>query len=103
MILTTAAFLSALGFGIWILGWLFGYPEIAVIGGIVVFGLGFMITTQGLQYESGEIETELGDGEVETESVYSDVELPTSLSLGTLVMLVGGVGLIRSLDSLRGG
>lgn len=53
MLLTSAAVLSALGFGAWILGSAFEYPAIAVIGGVIVVGVGAMVTANGLRYQSG--------------------------------------------------
>lgn len=97
IVLTTAAFLMAVGFALFIVGWLFGFRGIAVIGGVIVLGVGVMVTSGGLQYKTGESETQLPSGDVVTTNQYSTTELPTHLSLGLLLMLAGAVFVFRGL------
>lgn len=102
MLLSTLAIFSALAFATFILGWVTGYHELAVIGAVIVFGLGAGVTAEGLEVESGEVEIE-ENGTVTTETQYSDVGLSTSIPFGTLLMFVGASMLLRSLDNLGGG
>lgn len=54
VVLTTAAFIVAIGFVAWILGTLFDYAGIAAIGCMFVLGAGAMATAGGVVYASGE-------------------------------------------------
>jgi len=97
-----------LGFGVWVTGVIFEYAGIAVIGATLVVGVGAMFTATGLEYRSGAVEdhtlqnnTTTNDTEIvqtSTRYQYESVELPTRLPLGVLVMLLGGVGVLRGFD-----
>lgn len=99
MILTTAATLLAVGFVAVAFGYLFGHYEVAVIGGILILGVGAVITGGSLEQSVGEIETETqvdGENVTETETVTEPIETPQRLPLGALVMLLGGIFVLRS-------
>ena len=127
MIITVAAATLSLGFIGWILGTIFNYPSVAVIGAVIIVGVGAMAMSNGLEYKTGEIEMESGNttsnstiehgevnnttvqtGENQTETVnstvttinqYEELDTPTNLPLGALITLLGGVLVLRSLDS----
>lgn len=99
MILTVAAFLSALGIGTWLIGSLLDRPGIAVIGGVLVFGVGFMVTAGGLQFHSGA--TKVTNSTTNTTTVayqYQSVSFPQRLPAGVLVMLLGGLFVLHGLN-----
>lgn len=99
MLLATAAFLSAFGFLAWVIGWWAGHPEMAIIGAVVVLGVGVMVTTTGLEFRDGE--TRIHDNASNTTTIqydYRTVSTPQHLSLGTLIMLLGGVGVLQSFN-----
>lgn len=112
MILSVFLALTALGLAAWILGTVFEWAGIAVIGAVIVVGAGAMVTTTGLEYRSGQVEqNDVAFNESVNESYvnstqvtyqYEPVSLPQKLSLGALVMLFGGVGVLRSLDGAGG-
>lgn len=102
MILTVAVFLSAFGFATWILGTLFQMQGIGVIGAVIVVGVGAMTTAGGLEYKDGERHTAGNDNVTEIQNTYQSVDTPTRLPLGTLVMLLGGTMVLRSLDKAGG-
>lgn len=115
MILTTAAFLILLGLGTWVIGAVFEYSGVAVIGATLVIGVGAMFTATGLKYQSGETvdnnlttnqsgnDTEIAVNNSTTTYEYTNVQTPTRLPLGILVMLLGGAFALRGIDISRGG
>ncbi len=101
MILTVAGFLTTVGFIAWTLGYVFDLPGVSVIGGVLVFGVGAMVTADGLAYKTGEthVANAGGDGNLtKVQNEYRPVETPTRMPLGTLVMLLGGALVLHSLD-----
>lgn len=100
MLLTTAGFLTTLGFAAWILGILLGHREVAVIGGTLVLGVGAMMTAQGgLEHQVGSVEYTNADNQTVTEYEYEQIETPAHLPLDWLVMLLGGVFIIHALNN----
>lgn len=99
MILTVAALLFLGGMALFVLGNVMGYHGIAVIGGVIVFGVGVMALGDGLEVESGEVQTSTNNTTV-VETQYSPVNTPQHLSLGFLVSLAGGVLVLRSLNEM---
>ena len=53
MILSVAGYLTALGFAAWIVGNIFDMQGVAVIGGVIVFGVGLMKELARHGYEIG--------------------------------------------------
>lgn len=116
MLLTTAAFLMLLGLGTWVLGVLFDFAGIAVIGATIVIGVGATFTATGLNVPTGETtennltvvnnsttnDTEMVINDSETRQTTTPVDLPTRLPLGLLVILLGGVAGLRGIDISRG-
>ena len=100
MILTAAVFLTALGFVTFVVGNLLGYQEIALIGAILIFGVGFAVSVDGVSYQSGEVRTEVDNSTVQVEQQYQEMNTPDSLPVGTLVMLVGGTLSLRAMNEL---
>lgn len=117
VVLSTAAFLVAAGFAAWVLGIVFGYPGIGTIGCVLILGAGAMVTTGGLEYQTGErvIENTTFDGHTVNDSTtvynstnvtrevtfeYETVETPQRFSLGLLLMLIGGVGILRNFEAI---
>ncbi len=98
MILTAAVFLTALGFVTFVVGNLLGYQEIALIGGVLIFGVGFAVSVDGVSVESGEVKTEVDNSTIEVEHQYQQMNTPDSLPVGLLVMLVGGTLSLRALN-----
>lgn len=96
----------AAGLAFWIFGELFGYPEVAVIAGVLILGAGAAVALGDLQVQDGEIHHELeepGTGDnvtTEIEPVYRSVEFHERLPLGGVVMILGGLGIMRTLDSM---
>ena len=81
----------------WLIGELQGYTGIGTIGAVLMVGVGAAAMVDGLQVESGQIETELDDGTTEIETTYDDVGTTTSFPLGMLLTVLGGVMVARSL------
>lgn len=90
MILQTAAFLSVLGTGTWLIGELMDYQGIATIGAVLMVGLGAAAMVDGLEVETGEIEVEDGST-TEIETQHEPVGTTTSFPLGLMLTLLGGV------------
>lgn len=98
MILTVAAFLSALGLVTWVIGFYLRFTGMAVIGAVLLLGVGAMVMIDGLEHEAGEIETEDADGTVERQTMYDPVETGQSFPLGALLTILAGVLVMRSLN-----
>lgn len=102
IVLPTAAFLTAFGFVAWILGYVFDHPEFSIIGAILILGVGVLTATGGLERKTGE--TRVTNSTTNTTDVsytYAKVEPPDHLPLGELIMLLGGVGVLQSINRLR--
>jgi hypothetical protein len=104
MILSTAAFLTLVGFLAWIVGAIFGHQEVAVIGATIVLGVGAMIVGGGgLEQKTGERVTQTSNNTTVTEFQYQKVDTPTQLPLGLLLVLLGGVLTIHGVNDVGGG
>lgn len=99
LVLTVAGFLTTVGFVAWILGYLFNLTGVAVIGGVLVFGVGVMVTSDGLAYKTGETHVAGNDNVTEIENEYQNVQTPTRMPLGILVMLLGGALVLHSIEN----
>lgn len=91
MILQTAAFLSLLGTGMWLIGELQDYQGVATIGAVLMVGVGTAAMVDGIQTQTGEIETTIDADTTEVEHQYSNLGTTTSFPLGLLLTLLGGV------------
>jgi len=100
MIITVAAFLTTLGFAGFVVGSVFEMREVAVIGGVLIVGVGAMVTQNGLSHRSGEVTQNVSADTSATEYEYQRVETQTQLPLGTMWMLLGGALVLRSLTRL---
>lgn len=100
MLLTTAAFLSAVGFVCALFGYATSHFEVAVIGGVLILGVGAVVAGAGggLETKTGETEIQVDSNTTETENQYSAVETPTQLPLGSVVMILGGTIVLRSFN-----
>lgn len=103
MILTTAAFLSILGFIAWGLGHVFEYRGIAALGAALVLGVGAAAMVGGLEVQDGEERIDDGTGTVTVENTYDPVGVTTSFPLGVVVTLLGGVMTLRAVESIGAG
>lgn len=111
MILKTAFLLTALGLVAWGIGYVvkesnpIGIP-ISVLGGVVVLGVGAQVLNTGLQYRAGKVtekvvensSTASTNATTTVEYTFQTVPLPTNLSLGLLVMLLGGLLIVLTLE-----
>lgn len=94
--LLPGSILVLLGFVLFAIGNVTDYTGVAVIGGVIIVGVGAMMTTQGgLEYRAGQQETIVNESEnktvVEVEPTYQQVQLPINLPLGFLTMLAGAL------------
>jgi len=98
VILIVAAFLAALGIGLWVLGYLVDMQAVTTIGGVIVFGVGVMLLSRGLSVPSGVTKTVVDNSTTVVQTQYRAVDLPTHLSLGFLVSITGGVLTLRGIS-----
>jgi len=97
-----------LGFGTWVAGIALDFGGIATIGATLVIGVGAMFTATGLEYKVGETtQNQLVNNSTtndtaiiatQTDAQYRSVNLPQRLPLGVLVIVLGGVGVLRSIE-----
>jgi len=103
MILVVSVFLTALGMAAWIAGFVLDMPGISAIGGVLVVGVGTAVMIDGLERQDGKIEeTNATTNTTTVQFEYEEVETVQSFSLGTILTLLGGVQVLRSIDSARG-
>lgn len=98
MIITIALFLSAIGFAAFVVGNVLDWTGVATIGAVLILGVGAAITTQGLSYASGERVEQISNNTTEKVTTYQQADFPQRLSVGFLVMLLGGMLVIRQLE-----
>jgi len=100
MLWTVAGLLTAVGFVFWIVGSVFNYVGISMIGAVVIMATGAMVVDGGLEFEAGETQITESSEVTEIEYNYEQVDTPTQLSLGGLVMLAGGLLAIQKLTEV---
>ena len=98
MILSTAVFLTTLGFGAWILGTFWGYQGIAAIGAIFVVGVGTAAMVDGVETQTGEVETQTDANTTAIDYAYEPIGTTQSFPLGLLTTLLGGAMIGRTLN-----
>jgi hypothetical protein len=94
--LLPASVLVLFGFALFAAGYVADSPGIAVVGGVIVVGVGAAITVGGGVYEqTGEREVITNESAnrtvVETSAQYKPVDLPINLPLGFLTMIGGAL------------
>jgi hypothetical protein len=97
VLVVTAAFLMGVGFVSFLVGAVFQYQSVAVIGAVLILGVGAIVTVSGVEYRSGQIDKPGPDNSTVTEFTYDRTDTPTNLPLGTLIMLLGGVLSLRGI------
>jgi hypothetical protein len=105
MLLYIALALSGLGFFAFVAGQVLDMAGVAVIGAVIVVGVGAMVTGTGLEYRDGErVDKEFGgenNSTVVGETVvptYTQLDTPQHLSLGMLWLLLGGTLTLRGIN-----
>lgn len=98
MLLTIAAVLTVFGLLLFAAGEVFGYQAVAVIGAVVILGVGGSIVTGGLEHRTGQVETQISANETVVDYQTEPVQTQSQFPLGVLVMLAGGVAALRALD-----
>ena len=118
MLLTTAAFLSILGFLAWVLGHVYSYQGIATLGAVLVVGVGAAVMVGGLETPAGEERVQIDtnttnttttDGTTtsvttteqtatEVQTTYEPIGTTSSFPTGLVVTLLGGVMTLRAVE-----
>jgi len=104
VILLTATLLVLFGFLAFIVGNVRGYTALAVIGGVIVIGVGASVTDSGLEHQTGERQVITNESanrtEVEIQAQYEPVQLPLNLPVGFLILLTGALLSLQSLTEV---
>lgn len=98
MLLVPALTLSAFGLLVWALGLQMGYKGIAVIGAVLVVGVGVGILDGGLQQEAGTVENSVNSSTTEISVQKEPVPLSSAFNLGFVWTLLGGVLALQALS-----
>jgi len=98
MILIPAVILTLVGFVVWIVGYLFDFTGLAAIGAVLVFAVGAMIMTDGLQQRDGKIKTQIDNNTTEINHQTSEITFLPSFPLGLVWALFGAVLVLRGVD-----
>jgi hypothetical protein len=104
VILLTATLLVLFGFLAFIVGNVRGYTALAVIGGVLIVGVGASVHDSGLEHKTGVQKTITNESAntttVETQAEYQQVQLPLNLPLGFLILLMGALLCLQSLTEV---
>lgn len=105
MLLYIALGLSGLGFLTFVVGQVFDMAGVAVIGAVLIVGVGAMVTGTGLEYRDGKTEKQYykngSNSDLDRVAVtphYSQVDTPAQLPLGMLWLLLGGTLTLRGIN-----
>lgn len=97
MMLETAAIIGGFGVALFVLGFAFERPELAMLGAIVIIGVGASGMGDGFEVKVGEVETTNDDtGETDVENVYEETGMHERFPIGSVVMIIGAVMLMTS-------
>jgi len=100
VLLISAAFLCALGFTSWALGTVFQYRGIAVLGAVLIVGVGASAAVDGLQHQVGKTQEQVAYDTTDVSYQYDDIQTPDHFPLGPVIMLLGSVALFQSINEL---
>lgn len=94
--LASASFLVLFGFALFIIGSYGDYTAVAVIGGLIIVGVGATAINQGgLEYQAGEQRTIVNETAnktvVDVDPEYRQVETPINFPLRYLILIAGGL------------
>lgn len=98
MILTTATFLSALGFIAFLVGHIYNFQGIAAIGAVLIVGVGAGVMVDGLETESGEQRIEVDNTTTEVQTTYEPIGTTSTFPLGLVLTLLGGAMTARAIE-----
>lgn len=91
---------------LFIIGYFLGYPEIGVIGAVLVLAAGVSVTQfGGLAIPSGHIEivnNSTGPTKHIVTQTYQNVKTSSQLSIGSVTLLLGGGMILRALGQFSG-
>lgn len=99
MIWYVSVALFVVGLVVWLAGASRGQVGIAVIGAILVLGVGGTVVVDGLEVEAGQIET-VDNNTTTVEPTYQTAQIAEVLPLGSVVLILGGVMLIQALTEV---
>lgn len=106
MILTLALALTALGIAGIAVGYVTDMTGVAVIGAVIIVGVGATVTVTGLQYRDGQTKTHYnnstGPDTTEVEPTYAELDTADKLPLGFLWMLFGAVPTLQFIQRAGG-
>jgi len=97
MLLVPALALSVFGLLLWVAGLQLGYKGVAVIGAVIVVGVGVSILTTGLQQRAGTIEESVNSSTTVISVQTEPVTLISSFSVGFIWSLLGSVLVLQGL------
>jgi len=98
MLLIPALAITALGLLIWVAGLQMGYKGIAVIGAVLVVGVGATVLTGGLQREAGTTEEQINNSTTTISVQKEPVQLISSFDAGLVLSLLGGAMTLQGLS-----
>lgn len=98
MLLVPALALSLFGLVVWGVGLQMGYKGIAVIGAVLVVGVGVSVLDTGLQQRAGTIEHNVNSSTTEVSVQNEPVPLTSAFNTGLIWSLLGGVLVLQALS-----
>lgn len=98
MLLVPALTLSAFGLVVWALGLQMGYKGIAVIGAVLVVGVGVGVLDTGLQQKAGTVENSVNSSTTEISVQREPVPLTATFNVGFMWTLLGGALALQALS-----
>lgn len=91
MLLETSVAIASLGFITFVVGGILRRPELAMIGAIIVIGLGATMELDGVQVKTGEIHNTTDSNETVISNQYEDIATHSEFPFGIVVILLGVV------------
>jgi len=91
MLLATALALSLFGLVVWAAGLQFGYTGVAVLGAVLVVGVGASVLGTGLQQRAGTVEQSPNSTTTVISVQTAPVTFVSSFNAGLIWTLLGGV------------
>lgn len=100
MILTTFIAIFAIGLATFALGSIISRPDIAVVGAVIILGVGGVALVEGIVVQTGETIEETENNVTIVQDTYSDISTLTSFRFEFVVLLLGALMVFKSLEEL---
>jgi len=99
MLVVPAIALSVFGLAVWAIGLQMGYRGVAVLGGVLVVGVGTSILLTGLEQQVGTVEQTVNSSHTIISMQTEPVTLISSFDAGLVWSLLGSVLVLQGINN----